>query len=69
MFTNYSQTYAATITTVAGFIILVIGKFNTGLSQSDIELGIGVLVSLGGIIWQVVHRHSKGDVTVVGSRK
>ena len=67
MFTNYSQTYAATITTFAGLIGLFVNKF--GYTNSDVELALSASFSLVGIIWQLVHRHSKGDVSPLGVKK
>lgn len=66
---NYSQTYAATITTLAGFIGLYVSKTGLGISDSDIEFILSTIVALGGIVWQFAHRHSKGDVTALGARK
>lgn len=67
MFTNYSQTYAATITTFAGIIGVYANKF--GYTNSDIELFLSTIVCFGGIVWQFLHRKSKGGITVFGARK
>ena len=69
MFQNYSQTYAATIATLAGFIVLILNSLKINIAQSDLELVIGSFVALVGIIWQLVHRYNKGDVTPGGKRK
>lgn len=66
MFTNYSQTYASTITTFAGLLGLYLNRF--GFTDSDVELVLSTLVCFGGIIWQLIHRHSQGDVTPLGRR-
>lgn len=65
--TNYSQTYAATITTIVGFIGLYLNKF--GVSNSDLEMVASTVVSLVGVIWQLYHRYSKGGITPLGMRK
>lgn len=67
MFQNYSQTYAATITTVAGLASVLLSKY--GVTEADATLVIGTIVSFVGIVWQIVHRFKKGDVTVGGMRK
>lgn len=69
MFQNYSQTYAANITALAGFIVLMLNQFHiTGIDQSGLEIVIGSLLSLGGFIWQFVQRYKKGGVTPLGSK-
>lgn len=68
MFENYSQTYAASITTLAGFIGLLFHALNINIVPSDIELVLGAGVTLFGVIWQLIHRYNKGDVTPVGAR-
>ena len=69
MFTNYSQTYASAITALAGVAVTILALFGVSVVDSDIELVVGVLVNLGGIIWNLYHRASKGDLTVGGFRK
>ncbi len=66
MFENYSQTYAATITTVAGVLGLYLNKF--GWANSDVELVLSSLVCVGGLIWQFVHRFKKGGITPLGKK-
>lgn len=63
---NYSQTYAATITTVAGLIGVYVSKF--GWTESDVELVISTIVCVVGVVWQLVHRYKKGGVTPLGRR-
>lgn len=67
MFTNYSQTYASAILTLAGTLGLFLNKY--GITNSDIELVLSSIATLGGIIWTLTHRKSKGDVSVLGFRK
>ena len=45
---NYSQTYAATITTFAGIVGVYLNKF--GYANSDIELVISSAVCFGGVV-------------------
>lgn len=67
MFTNYSQTYAAIITTIAGLAGVYVNKF--GWTNSDIEMILSTIVCAVGVVWQIVHRQAKGDVTPLGFRK
>lgn len=70
MFTNYSQTYAAAILTLAGLIVSVLAAFGIDLFSTDeVSFIIGSAANLIGIIWAIFHRKSKGDVTVLGRRK
>ncbi len=70
MFTNYSQTYTSAITSVAGLIVTVLAAFGIDLiGQQDIQFLAGLLVNLGGVVWTLIHRVKKGDVTPLGFRK
>jgi hypothetical protein len=64
---NYSQTYAATITTTAGLLAVMLGKY--GFGEADLEMIIGTCVAFFGIVWQLWHRYSKGGVSPVGVRR
>lgn len=69
MFTNYSQTYAAAITTFVGFAVIVLKNFNVDILPADLQLLVGSAVTLFGLIWQLAHRFSKGGVGLGGVRK
>jgi hypothetical protein len=69
MFQNYSQTYAAAITTYVPLLVLILRAFGLDLVESDVVLVVSSLVSTVGFVWQIVQRFSKGDVTVSGVRK
>lgn len=69
IFTNYSQTYASTITALAGFIVLILGYFKVEVVSAQIELILGALFVIGGNIWTLIHRHSEGDISSLGVRK
>lgn len=67
---NYSTTYAAAITTFAPLITLAIGHvFGVNILESEVITIVGSIVSAFGFVWQVLHRHSEGDVTIAGFRK
>ena len=69
MFTNYSQTYASAITTLAGLVVSLGAVYGYTFLAPQIEFVLGVCLNFGGIIWAVLHRNSKGDVNIVGFRK
>ncbi len=70
MFKNYSQTYASTITALAGFVALILGYFKiTGVDSQQVEFVLGAFFILGGNIWTLIHRHSEGDITPLGVKK
>ena len=69
MFTNYSQTYAAGITALVGLIVAIFAAFKVSVIPDDIQFIVGLLVNLGGVVWTLWHRLSKGDIKVSGSRK
>lgn len=64
---DYSQTYAATLTILAGILGNYLNKY--GFSNSDIGMTLSTVVTLGGIVWQLYHRYLKGDITPMGMRK
>lgn len=68
MFTNYSQTYAAAVVTAAGLLVTVLSMFHVTVLPQDIEFVLGLLINFGGVIWTLVHRNKKGDVTPLGRR-
>jgi len=68
MFQNYSQTYAAAITTYAPLIALILGKFGVPILESDVIMILSALVGTVGFIWQLVHRFRKGGVHVAGGK-
>ena len=69
MFQNYSQTYASQIMVLTCFIVLVGQQLGYSFLSTDVEFLIGALLNVGGIIWALYHRYTKGDVTVGGARK
>lgn len=68
MFTNYSQTYAAAITTLVGLVVSFLASRGITIIPADPEFAVGVLINLGGIIWTLTHRVNKGDITALGKR-
>lgn len=69
MFENYSQTYAAGITSLAGVLVLVLSHYNVTISSEQISFVIGSLLNAGGVVWALAHRHAQGGVTPLGARR
>lgn len=68
MFKNYSETYAAAITTFAPLVVLLLGRFGVDVLESDVVLVLGTLISAGGFVWQLIARFKQGGVTPLGKR-
>lgn len=68
---NYSVTYASAITAFAGFLYSLLVHLHIGVftSSGEVETLVAGLVATTGFLWQIIHRYSKGDVTVLGSVK
>lgn len=60
----YSQTYSAVI-------IALLGWLNLGTLVTNDEVGaiIDGVLQLGGLIWVIVRRYQKGDVSVLGVKR
>lgn len=70
IFTNYSQTYAANITAFAGMASALLAMFGIDfLGDAQVQLIVGTCANFIGIIWSLVQRYRKGDVSVAGFRK
>lgn len=69
IFTNYSQTYAAAIATMVGFLAMILAMFGVELADAQIQFVAGTFLNFFGIVWQVAQRYRKGDVTTGGFRK
>lgn len=69
MFTNWSVTYAAAITTFAPMVVMVLGRFGISILESDFILVVSSVVSALGFLWQLVNRYGRGDITAAGFRK
>lgn len=70
IFTNYSQTYAANIAAFAGMVSALLAMFGFDfIVDVQVQFLLGTVLNFGGIIWSIVQRYRKGDVTVGGWRK
>lgn len=66
---NYSVTYAAAITTFVPLLVIALGYFGVHVLTSDAVVAVSSIVSAIGFVWQIIHRHSEGDVTIAGFKK
>lgn len=69
MFTNYSQTYSAGILSLAGVVVLLGRSFGVEFAEQDLVFALGALANAGGVVWVLIHRFAKKDITAVGRRK
>ena len=70
IFQNYSQTYAANITAVTGMVAALLAVFGIDIiGETQIQFVVGTVLNFGGLIWSLVQRYKRGDVTVGGFRK
>lgn len=66
MFKDYSQTYASQILVLAGLIAML---SKGRVTESDAVFLLGGILNVAGIVWAIVARYKKGDVSVFGARK
>lgn len=66
---NYSVTQASNIAAFSGLVVLILGHFKIIVTQEEIAVLLGALLSAGGTLYNFYHRHSKGDLTLFGARK
>jgi hypothetical protein len=68
IFKDYSQTYAADITALAGMIAAAMPVFGIEVPAPRLQFLIGLALNLGGVIWALKHRYNQGDITPFGKR-
>lgn len=69
MFRNYSQTYATQILALAGLLAMLGHSLGWEIAEGDAVFVIGATADVVGIVWALIHRHSKGDVELGGARR
>lgn len=66
---SFSTTQTTNLVALAGVIVMVLNHFNINIGSDEVSTLLGALFTIGGIVANWYHRYSKGDLTVVGSRK
>lgn len=66
---NYSVTQASNITAIAGVAVLILNQFHVNISNDEVSLLLGSVMTLGALVTSFVNRYKKGDLTVGGFRK
>jgi hypothetical protein len=66
---KFSSTQANNIAMFAGLLAVVLAKFNVNITNEEIQITIGLIVSIVANIRGYVHRYKKGDLTLAGFRK
>lgn len=69
IFQNYSQTYAANIAAFVGLAAALLAMFGVEIADAELQFVAGTVLNFGGIIWSIVQRYGKGDVSIGGFRK
>lgn len=67
--TNFSTTQSNNIASFCGIAVIILAKFNIGISSEELQLTVGLIITLVGNILQYRHRFQKGDITIGGFRK
>ena len=62
----FSQTYAGII---VGLLAALLPKIGIEVGSEALTTTISTILSIGGALWALRARHSKGDVSVLGVRK
>ena len=69
-FTNYSQTYAANITAFFGMTSALLALFGMDfIGEQQFQFVLGTILNFGGIVWSLVQRYRKGDLSFFGLRR
>ena len=68
IFQNYSQTFTAGLTALAGAVVVVLGLFGVVIDEGSVFFALGVIANFVGVIWTLVHRKSKGGIDNFGRR-
>lgn len=66
---NFSQTQLSNITAMAGLIMVIANHFKFNVTIGEVQMFLGGVLAIGGIVWNWIHRYNKGDLTPFGGRK
>jgi len=53
----------------AGLIVIILKLVGLEISESDVQIVIGSIVAIVGVVMNYAHRYNKGDLTVGGFKK
>ena len=63
-----SNTQLTNYLSLAGALVVILGYFDIKIDVNDLAMLIGASVTVIGTLLNMYHRHSKGDVTILGIR-
>ena len=66
---TYSTTQATNIATLVGVVGFILNYFKIEVGPEDITMIISSLLTVGGIVYNWIHRYNKGDITLGGFKK
>lgn len=64
-----SQTQLSNIATLAGLLVIILGKMGIEIGTQELTFLIGAVWSVGWTIYNYYQRYKKGDLTLSGIRK
>ena len=66
---NFSQTQLNNIAMFAGLLAILLAKFGVAIEKEELQMTIGIIVSLVANIRGYIHRYKRGDLTLAGFRR
>lgn len=66
---NFSTTQINNIATFSGLLAIILAKLGIAISSEELQVTIGLVVSIVANIANYIHRYQKGDLTMGGLRK
>lgn len=66
---NYSLTQSGNLSALIGVIVLLLKIFQINIAEEEIQVLIGGILAIAGVITSWIGRARKGDLTKLGFRK
>ncbi len=66
---SYSLTQGGNLAVILGMVMLVLKYFNINIAEEEIQILIGGILAVAGVVVSWVGRFRKGDLTIGGFRK
>lgn len=63
-----STTQQTNFLSLAGAIVVILGYFKIEINVNDLAMLMGAIATILGILLNMYHRYSKGDITFLGIR-
>ena len=66
---SYSTTQAGNLAVILGMVMLVLKYFNINIAEGEIQILLGGILAIGGVLVSWWRRYSQGDLKLSGFRK